>query len=121
MPETAKKQKCPDCDYCQMCSESRCRLCRNDNTCCRKSELGSAFTYGQYQEWQEKRSMKKIPVIDISRCTDCESCLEICPDVFQRNMETGLIEVADLPDYPEEAVDQAINICPVDCISWEEI
>ena len=65
--------------------------------------------------------MKKIPVIDISRCTDCESCLEICPDVFQRNLETGLIEVADLTGYPEEDVDQAINICPEDCISWEEV
>ena len=64
MPEAAKKKKCPDCDYCQMCSESRCRLCRNDKTCCRKSQLGSAFTYGEYQEWQQKRAMKKIPVID---------------------------------------------------------
>ena len=121
MPEAAKKQKCPDCDYCQMCSESRCRLCRNDKACCRKSELGSSFTFGQYIEWQEKRSMKKIPAIDIRCCTDCESCLEMCPEVFIRNRETGLIEIADLDDYPEEPVNQAISICPADCISWEEV
>jgi ferredoxin len=121
MPEAAKKKKCPDCDYCQMCSESRCRLCRNDKTCCMKSQLGSAFTYGEYREWQKKRAMKKIPVIDVGRCTDCESCLEMCPEVFKRNSETGLIEVADQPDYPEELVDQVISICPADCISWEEI
>jgi len=121
MPEAAKKQKCPDCDYCQMCSESRCRLCRTDKTCCRRSELGSAFTYGQYQEWQENKSMKKIPVIDIGRCTDCESCLEMCPEVFNRNSETGLIEIADLSDYPEGLIDQVISVCPADCISWEEI
>jgi len=65
--------------------------------------------------------MKKIPVIDIGRCTDCESCLEMCPEVFKRNNETGLIEIADLSDYPEEIVDQVISICPADCISWEEI
>ena len=64
--------------------------------------------------------MKKIPVIDIRRCTECESCLEMCPEVFKRNSETGIIEVADLDDYPEELVDQVINICPADCISWEE-
>ena len=64
--------------------------------------------------------MKKIPVIDIRRCTECESCLEMCPEVFKRNSETGIIEVADLDDYPEELVDQVINSCPADCISWEE-
>ncbi|MBN1833439.1 MAG: ferredoxin [Deltaproteobacteria bacterium] len=29
--------------------------------------------------------MKKIPHIDISECTDCESCLELCPSVFKKN------------------------------------
>jgi len=64
--------------------------------------------------------MKKVPIIDIGKCTDCESCLELCPEVFRRNSETGYIEVADLTKYPEEFVDQAISICPVDCIRWEE-
>ena len=63
----------------------------------------------------------KIPVIDIGKCTDCESCLEVCPDIFIRNSETGLIEVADLPEYQEEAVLEAISICPADCITWEEV
>ena len=65
--------------------------------------------------------MRKIPVIDLSECIDCDSCLEICPAVFKRNSETGYIEVMDLPDYPEEDVQEAINICPADCITWEDI
>jgi ferredoxin len=121
MVVAATKQKCLDCDFCQMCSENRCILCRNHETFCSKSQLGPAFTYGQYLEWQEKRSMKKIPVIDIRRCTGCESCLEMCPEVFKRNSETGFIEVADLPLYPYDLVDQVIGICPADCIRWEEI
>ena len=64
--------------------------------------------------------MKKIPVIDLSQCTDCDSCLEICPAVFRRNKETGLIEVADLDLYPEDEIHEAISICPNDCIVWEE-
>jgi ferredoxin len=65
-------------------------------------------------------SKKKIPSIDLSRCTGCDSCLEICPGVFRRNGETGLIEVVELPQYPEDEVQEAISICPADCITWED-
>ncbi len=64
--------------------------------------------------------MRQVPVIDLNACSDCESCLEICPEVFRRNSETGLIEVVDLPDYPEEEIREAIAMCPADCITWEE-
>jgi ferredoxin len=65
--------------------------------------------------------MKKVPVIDLGKCSECESCLEICPSVFRKNKETGLFEVVDLPEYPEEEVEEAMSMCPADCITWEEI
>ena len=65
--------------------------------------------------------MSRVPVIDIGKCTDCESCIEICPDVFQKNMETGYIEVMDLPEYPEDTVMEAISFCPADCIDWNQM
>ena len=64
--------------------------------------------------------MRKTPVIDLSRCTDCESCLELCPDIFKRNPDTGLIEVVEHSEYSEEAVQEVISMCPADCITWEE-
>ena len=64
--------------------------------------------------------MEKIPVIDLSECTDCDSCLELCPTVFKRNEATGHIEVIDLTEFPEEDVQKAIRMCPADCIRWEE-
>ena len=64
--------------------------------------------------------MKKIPVIDMSECTDCESCLELCPEVFTKNKDTGQIEVIDLSEYSEEDIQEVISICPTDCITWEE-
>ncbi|MBL7175463.1 MAG: ferredoxin [Desulfobacteraceae bacterium] len=64
--------------------------------------------------------LNQAPVIDLSRCTDCESCLEICPAVFKRNNETGIIEVVELSEYPEEDVREAMSVCPTDCITWEE-
>ena len=32
----------------------------------------------------------------------------------------GIIEVIDLPDYPEEDVNECIKNCPCDCIYWDE-
>ena len=69
---------------------------------------------------EKKVGMRKIPVIDMSKCTDCESCLEICPSVFKRNKETGYIDVIELDEYPEEDVQEAISTCPADCIKWEK-
>jgi hypothetical protein len=37
--ETAKKHPCPDCTYCQWCSDDRCRLCLNTGCCRRKLSL----------------------------------------------------------------------------------
>jgi ferredoxin len=45
--------------------------------------------------------------------------MELCPAVFKRNRATGVIEVVDLSEYPEEEIDEAIGYCPEDCLSWE--
>ena len=70
------------------------------------------------RERQEVR--RRVPVVDLIRCSDCEACLELCPEVFRRSADTGRIEVADLSAYPKEAVEEAIANCPRDCIDWEE-
>ena len=64
--------------------------------------------------------MAKIPVIDLSGCTDCESCIELCPGVFQRNTETGRIEVKEMAGYSDREIEEVMAMCPADCISWEE-
>ncbi|NSW86276.1 MAG: ferredoxin [Syntrophobacteraceae bacterium] len=63
--------------------------------------------------------MVRKPVVDMGHCVNCDACMELCPDVFVRN-EAGYIEVIDLPVYPEECIEEAVNCCPADCISWEE-
>lgn len=61
------------------------------------------------------------PAVDIGVCTLCMGCVELCPEVFRLNEDTGYIEVLDLHDYPRAEVDEAIKYCPVDCIAWEKI
>lgn len=62
----------------------------------------------------------KIPVVDLSRCSLCGACIEVCPAVFRMN-QAGFIEVIELSAYPEAEVNEAIKYCPEDCISWEEV
>jgi len=61
----------------------------------------------------------KRPDIDIGACSLCEGCVAVCPTVFYVN-DMGYIEIAELAEYPESLVDEAIKYCPEDCIFWEE-
>lgn len=67
-----------------------------------------------------KIPVKKVPAINITECSDCETCLELCPEVFVRNRETGFIEIQDLEEYPEEEIYEVMSFCPQDCISFSE-
>lgn len=60
----------------------------------------------------------KLPVVDIGLCTLCMGCVEVCPLVFSES-EQGYIQVAELDNYPEDEVNEAIKYCPEDCIYWE--
>jgi ferredoxin len=64
--------------------------------------------------------MRSVPIIDRAECTDCESCLTLCPDVFRRNEDTGHIEVVDISEYPEDVVQEVMSVCPGKCIELPE-
>ena len=61
----------------------------------------------------------KTPVVELSECILCGVCEDVAPSVF-RISDAGFVVVADLPEYPEPEVDEAIKNCPADCIYWEE-
>jgi hypothetical protein len=42
-----KKHPCPDCRFCQWCSDDRCRMCRGEKGCGRK--LSSAEQIALYE------------------------------------------------------------------------
>lgn len=64
--------------------------------------------------------MIKIPVVELSDCVLCDVCVEVCPLVFQKN-DAGYVEVADLSEYPEPEVEEAIKNCPAECVAWAKI
>lgn len=62
--------------------------------------------------------MKK-PVIDYDTCVGCASCVELCPEVFElRNDEKAWVIGPDKCGTCN--CQEAIDICPVQAISWSE-
>jgi len=57
-------------------------------------------------------------VIDQELCIACESCVELCPDVFKIDEDLEKAVVID-PDSDDPCVDEAIETCPVEAISKE--
>ncbi|QJB57642.1 ferredoxin [Pseudodesulfovibrio sp. zrk46] len=55
-------------------------------------------------------------VIDPDECIGCESCVEICPDVFEMDGD-GEKAVVISADSDADCVDEAIETCPVEAIS----
>jgi ferredoxin len=63
--------------------------------------------------------MAKHIVIDETECEGCETCVELCPDVFEFDEDSQKAKVI-APESDDECVEEAMDSCPVDCISWEE-
>ncbi len=62
--------------------------------------------------------MARKPVVDQETCISCELCTSIASGVFRMN-ENNVAEVFDPEGDPEETIQEAIDNCPVNCISWE--
>ena len=67
--------------------------------------------------------MAKTAYIEFIKCVGCEACVEICPDIFRMNEDTGRAEIIPesmAENNMQECIQRAINICPADCIHWNE-
>ena len=64
--------------------------------------------------------MGKKVVIDTDECVGCESCVELCPEVFEFDDDTEKAKVILPEGGPEDCIEDAIDSCPVDCIFWED-
>ncbi len=64
--------------------------------------------------------MTKTVLVDQGVCISCGLCVTNVPEVF-RFSAGGKAEVYDPAGAPEDTIQQeAIDICPVSCIYWQE-
>ncbi|MBI4763364.1 MAG: ferredoxin [Deltaproteobacteria bacterium] len=59
-------------------------------------------------------------IIDEEECLGCETCVELCPEVFKMNEDKGKAEVILPEGGPKECIEEAIDSCAVSCIHWEK-
>ncbi len=69
---------------------------------------------------KEEKVMSKKVYIDEEECIGCGSCEEVCPEVFKLNEETDKAEVIKPEGGPEDLIEEAMEVCPVECIYWED-
>jgi ferredoxin len=66
------------------------------------------------------KSVAKKPLVDKDECISCGICKNNCPQVFRFDAR-GKAECYDPNGAPEEVIQRdAIDLCPVSCISWVE-
>ncbi len=61
--------------------------------------------------------MTKELYVDSEICTGCELCVDTCPGVFK--MGDGSAEVHNAEGDSEQNIQQAIDDCPTEAISWK--
>lgn len=63
--------------------------------------------------------MSKKVTIDTEECIGCQTCVELCPDVFSFDNDTEKAVVRDEATGSEGCVEEAADSCPVNCIIVE--
>ena len=63
--------------------------------------------------------MARKPHVNQDDCTGCETCVDLCGGVF-RLTDDMVAEVYNPAGATEEEIQEAIDSCPVECISWVE-
>ena len=64
--------------------------------------------------------MGKRVSIEEDECIGCESCVELCPEVFEFDEESGKARVIKPEGGLEDLIEEAIETCPVEYIYWED-
>ena len=68
---------------------------------------------------ENKKKMSEI-TIDTYLCSNCGTCVEMCPDVFRLDKITRKAALVAEPSEITDAIRQAAAFCPEKCIEIKE-
>ncbi|NOX25639.1 MAG: ferredoxin [Deltaproteobacteria bacterium] len=63
--------------------------------------------------------MSKQVILNQDECIGCQSCMEICPEVFGFNEEAEKAYVIDQDGGDADCAEEAAASCPAECITVE--
>jgi len=63
--------------------------------------------------------MAKQVEIDAEECIGCETCVELCPDIFAFDEDTNKAVVIQAEGGAEDCIEEAMASCPGECITYE--
>ena len=63
--------------------------------------------------------MAKQVVIDTEECIGCETCVELCPEIFAFDEDTEKAVVIKPEGGDEDCIEEAVGSCPATCITYE--
>jgi len=58
--------------------------------------------------------------VDEELCVGDETCVEICPEIFEMQGDVAAAKMEEVPEELEGACKEAAESCPVDAILIEE-
>lgn len=59
-------------------------------------------------------------IVDKDTCIGCGLCCGVCPEVFRMDDEDKAEAFAPAEESNKSQVQEAIDDCPVEAISWED-
>ncbi len=64
-------------------------------------------------------NMSKVARVNKGECISCGVCIDTAPAVFRFDAD-NFAEVYDPKGADETAIQEAMDLCPVSCIVWDE-
>jgi len=58
--------------------------------------------------------------VDKETCVGDETCVEICPEIFEMEEDVAVAKMEEVPEELEEKCKEAADSCPVEAIIIEE-
>jgi ferredoxin len=58
--------------------------------------------------------------VDEETCVGNETCVDICPEIFEMNGDVAVAKMEEVPENLEEKCREAAESCPVEAIVIEE-
>jgi len=58
--------------------------------------------------------------VDPDLCVRDETCVEICPEIFEMEGDVAVAKMEEVPEELEGACREAAELCPVEAILIEE-